>query len=183
MAVFGLPSNHPPELKAPIEIPGLLSWMAFGSIDAEVRGINAFPVENRPPLWLTFVSFHNMVALGIWFIVIMAAATVQLARGKLWHDRRLLKALMYSIPLPVIACELGWVAAEVGRQPWIVYGLLRTSDAHSTSVTAPEIAFSLALFGVVYAALFALWLFLMFKHARNVPAAKTATPNLQNAAA
>jgi len=169
MALFGLPTDRPPNLKAPIEIPGLLSWMAFGDIHAEVRGINAFPPENRPPLWLTFVSFHNMVALGLWFIVVMAAAAVQLARGKLWQDRRVLKALMISIPLPVVACQLGWVAAEVGRQPWIVYGLLRTSDAHSSVVGAGEIAFSLGLFGLLYLGLFALWLSLMFKHARAVP--------------
>ncbi len=169
MAVFGFPTDRPPELKAPIEIPGLLSWLAFGDVDAQVKGINDFPPENRPPVWLTFVSFHNMVVLGIWFIVVMGAAAVQLHRGKLWTDRRVLRALMYSIPLPVAACQLGWVAAEVGRQPWIVYGLLRTSEAHSTTVTAGEIAFSTGMLGIIYAGLFSLWLFLMFKHARTLP--------------
>ena len=169
MAVFGLPSDRPPELVAPVEIPGVLSWMAFGDFDAEIKGINDFPVDERPPLWLTFVSFHNMVALGTWFIIVMAAGVVQLVRGKLWNSRRLLTVFMFSIPLPVAACELGWVAAEVGRQPWIVQGLMRTQDAHSTVVTAGEIWFSLILFGAIYALIFALWLFLMFKKARSIP--------------
>ena len=171
LAVFGLPSDRPPELKARVEIPGVLSWMAFGDFNAEVKGINDFPEEDRPPLWLTFVSFHNMVLLGTWFIAVMGAAVVQLIRGRLWTSRWLLKALIYSIPLPVAACELGWVAAEVGRQPWIVQGLMRTSEAHSKVVTAGEIWFSILLFGAIYALLFALWLFLMFKRAKAVPEA------------
>jgi cytochrome d ubiquinol oxidase subunit I len=177
MAVFGFPSDRPPALKAPIEIPGLLSWLAFGSVDAEVKGVNDFPLDERPPLWLTFVSFHNMVALGMWFIAVMAAAVVQLARGKLWTSRWLLKALVYSIPLPVAACQLGWVAAEVGRQPWIVQGLMRTSEAHSSTVTAGEVLFSLIMFGVIYALLGSLWLFLMIKKARQVPADSPASPS------
>jgi len=143
--------------------------MAFGSMSERVRGIDEFPVENRPPLWLTFVSFHNMVLLGVWFIALMGWAAVRLFTGKIWEDRRLLKALMWSIPLPVAACQLGW-AAEVGRQPWIVYGLLRTNAAHSPTVTAGEVAFSLALFGLIYLALGALWLVMMVKKAKMVPA-------------
>lgn len=135
LLLFGVPFSPPPQIRAPIEIPGLLSWMAFGDAGAHVRGIDAFPVQDRPPLWLTFVSFHNMVALGMWFIAIM-----------------------------------GWAAAEVGRQPWIVYGLLRTSQAHSPSVTAGEIAFSLGLFGVLYLALGVLWFNLMYRKARIAPA-------------
>ena len=82
----------------------------------------------------------------------------------------MLKALMWSIPLPVAACQLGWIAAEVGRQPWIVYKLLRTSQAHSPTVTAGEVGFSLALFSLIYLMLGALWLFLMIKKAKATPA-------------
>jgi cytochrome d ubiquinol oxidase subunit I len=180
LVLFGVPfeSGAPPrpELAATVEIPGLLSWLAFGDFDAPVKGLQDFPVDERPPTWLTFVSFHNMVALGTWFIAVMAVAAWRLRDGTLYERPRLLRALVWSIPLPVLACELGWVAAEVGRQPWIVYpGLqadgapfagLRTAAAHSPSVGAGEIAFSIVLFGSVYAALLALWLFLMVRKTR-----------------
>ncbi len=170
LVLFGIPFAPPPHIKAKIEIPGLLSYMAFGSLGERVRGIDEFPVEDRPPLWLTFVSFHNMVALGMWFIAIMGWSAFRLFTGKIWDDRLVLKALVWSIPLPVAACQLGWVAAEVGRQPWIVYRLLRTSAAHSPTVTAGEVGFSLALFGLVYLMLGALWLFLMIRTAKVAPA-------------
>jgi cytochrome d ubiquinol oxidase subunit I len=170
LVIFGIPFSPPPHIKGAVEVPGLLSYMAFGSIDAHVQGLDAFPVEDRPPLWLTFVSFHNMVALGTLFIGLMALAALRLVQGKIWDDRWLLTALVVAIPLPVAACQLGWVAAEVGRQPWIVYKLLRTSQAHSPSVGAAEIAFSLGMFTLVYLALGALWLFLMIKKAKVVPA-------------
>ncbi len=169
MALFGLPFNRPPELKAAIEIPGMLSWMAFGDTNERVRGIEEFPEADRPPLWLTFVSFHNMVILGMWFIALMSWSAIRLFTGRIYEDRLLLKALMWSIPLPIVACELGWVAAEVGRQPWVVQGLLRTAQAHSPSVTAAEIAASFAMFGLVYLALGALWLVMMLKKAKLAP--------------
>ncbi|HYG68978.1 MAG TPA: cytochrome ubiquinol oxidase subunit I [Anaeromyxobacteraceae bacterium] len=171
LVLFAVPFSPPPQLRATVEVPGLLSWMAFGDTGAHVQGLDAFPVENRPPLWLTFVSFHNMVALGMWFIAIMAWAAWRWYHGALWTDRRTLKLLLWSLPLPVVACQLGWVAAEVGRQPWIVYGLLRTGQAHSPSVTAAEIAVSLGGFGLVYLILGALWLTLMIKNAKVAPAA------------
>jgi cytochrome bd ubiquinol oxidase subunit I len=177
MVIFAVPFGAPPELGAKLEIPGLLSWMAFGDASAHVQGIDQFPPENRPPLWLTFVSFHNMVALGMWFIAIMAWAAWRLYQGRLYTDRLTLKALLYSLPLPVAACELGWVAAEVGRQPWIVYGLLRTGQAHSPTVTAGEIAFSLGLFGLVYLGLGALWLTTMIRKARVAPARSAEAPS------
>jgi len=178
MVVFGVPfqSGGPPprpEIAAAIEIPGLLSWLAFGDFNAPVKGLADFPVDERPPLWLTFVSFHNMVVLGCWFIAVMAFAVFRLSQGRLHQSTGVLKALVWSIPLPVLACQLGWVAAEVGRQPWIVYpGIqadgtafagMRTAVAHSTAVGAGEIAFSLVLFGAIYLALFALWLNLMIR--------------------
>jgi cytochrome bd ubiquinol oxidase subunit I len=170
LVLFGVPFSEPAEIKGALQIPGLLSWMAFGDAGAHIQGLDQFPPENRPPLWLTFVSFHNMVLLGFWFIALMAWAAWQLYRGRLFEDRRTLRLLLWSIPLPIIACQLGWVAAEVGRQPWIVYGLLRTDQAHSPTVTAAEIVFSLGLFGLVYLALFALWFSLMVKKAKVAPA-------------
>jgi cytochrome d ubiquinol oxidase subunit I len=170
LILFGIPFSQPAAVKGTLEIPGLLSWMAFGDTGAHIQGLDQFPIENRPPLWLTFVSFHNMVLLGVWFIALMAWSAWQLYRGRLFEDRLTLRALLYSLPLPIVACQLGWVAAEVGRQPWIVYGLLRTDQAHSKTVSAAEIGFSLGLFGFVYLGLFVLWLTLMVKKARVAPA-------------
>ncbi|HTP25377.1 MAG TPA: cytochrome ubiquinol oxidase subunit I [Anaeromyxobacteraceae bacterium] len=169
LVLFGIPFSPPPAIKSSIEVPGLLSYMAFGDVTAHVQGIGEFPAENRPPLWLTFVSFHNMVLLGMFFVAIMALCAFRLFSGKLYEDRRLLRILVWSTPLPVVACQLGWMAAEVGRQPWIVYKLLRTSEAASPTVSAREIAFSLSLLGLVYLALFVLWLFLMIRKAKLTP--------------
>ncbi len=178
LVLFAVPFSPPPRLRASVEVPGLLSWLAFGDTGAEVRGVEAFPAEDRPPLWLTFVSFHNMVLLGIWFIAIMAWSAWRWYGGRLWEDRRTLKALVASIPLPVVACQLGWVAAEVGRQPWIVRGLLRTGAAHSPTVTAGEVGASLVLFCLLYAALGALWFTLMVRNARTLPEARPAPSRL-----
>lgn len=177
LVIFAVPyttESGLPGLKAKIEIPGLLSYLAFGSADAYVRGLREFPREDWPPLLLPFVSYHIMVALGSFFIAIMAFAAYRLFRGKLYEDRRLLWALVWSVPLPVLAIELGWITAEVGRQPWIVYKLLRTSDAASPAVSAAEIGFSLALFSAIYLVLFGVWLFLMIRSAKEEPAAEKA---------
>jgi cytochrome bd ubiquinol oxidase subunit I len=167
LVVFGIPLGQPPRILAKLELDGMLSWLAYGDRHAPVKGLNDFPPEDRPPVWMTFVPFHNMVVLGSWFIGLMGLAAFRLQRGKLWTDRWLLKAIMFSIPLPVVACQLGWMTAEVGRQPWVVYKLLRTADAHSTTVGAGEIALALGGFVLIYVVLLALWLFLMFKKAKQ----------------
>ncbi|MEG8946195.1 cytochrome ubiquinol oxidase subunit I [Rosettibacter firmus] len=169
IAIFAIPFDNPPELKVPIEIPGLLSWLAFGDINAKIKGINEFPDDEIPPLFLTFVSYHNMVLLGIYFILITALGTYYLWKKKLWNKTRLLKIYVWSIPLPVIACELGWIAAEVGRQPWIVYKLLKTSDAASITVSSGEILFSIILFGIIYLFLFSLFLYVLIKKMKHGP--------------
>ena len=176
LVIFGVPFGDPPppELKAKIEVPGLLSYLAFGNVNAHVQGIQEFPLEDRPPLWITFVSFHNMIALGNFFLAIMALAAFRLFTGKLHGDRWLLKALVWSVPLPLLVIQFGWITAEVGRQPWIIYNVLRTRDAVSPAVSAGQIGLSLALFSAVYLALFAAWLFLMIRKAKAVPATEQA---------
>ncbi len=167
LVAFGLVKTQPPELKAEVRvpIPGLLSWLAFGDPDAEIKGINDFPEDERPPLWLTFVSFHNMVILGLWFQLLLFLALIQLWRKKLWTSRKLLMAIIITMPLTLAATQFGWVAAEVGRQPWAVYKLLRTADAGSVTVPAEQVLFSLILFSVIYSALLALYLFLLKREA------------------
>jgi cytochrome d ubiquinol oxidase subunit I len=96
-------------------------------------------------------------------------AAIQLRRKKLFETTWLLKLFVWSIPLPLAACQLGWIAAEVGRQPWIVYGLLRTSEAHSATVTAEEILFSIILFGLVYLLLGILYIYILVREVNHGP--------------
>jgi len=153
LVLFAFPVETPPALKARVELPGVLSWLAFGDVNAPIRGMNEFPKDETPPLWITFVSFHAMVALGMYFIFIMGVSAWKLYRGTLWTGSWILTMLLWSIPLPLLACQLGWIAAEVGRQPWIVYHLLRTSDAVSVTVPAGDVVLSIVMFGIVYLAL------------------------------
>ena len=172
LVLFAVPSAAPPHLHATVEIPSLLSWMAFGDPNAPVRGLNDFPpdrVAKGAELWLSFVSFHNMVVLGGYFIGLTWLATFFLWRGTLHGQRWLLQAFKWSWPLPLAACSLGWMTAEVGRQPWIVYGLLRTQDAASKTVTAGEVLFSIVLFGAIYSLLGALWLYLLIQKVQHGP--------------
>jgi cytochrome d ubiquinol oxidase subunit I len=169
LVMFAIPFTAPPALKAKAELPGLLSWLAFGDIHARVRGINEFPADQIPPLWMTFVSFHNMVVLGMYFIVVMAVAAFKLARGQLFQSRRFLRLLVISIPLPLAACELGWMAAEIGRQPWAVYGLIRTADAYSSNLSAAMVFSSIMLFSCIYLMLGTLYVYLLVKKIRQGP--------------
>jgi cytochrome bd ubiquinol oxidase subunit I len=171
VVMFAVPINPPPELKARITmpVPGLLSWLAFGDAHARIRGLNEFPQEEIPPLFLTFVSYHNMVILGMYFILIMLITVFKVYRKTLWENKKLLKILVWSIPLPLFACQLGWIAAEVGRQPWIVYKLMKTKDAFSATLSGGEVLFSLILFGVIYLALGVLYLYLLTKEINHGP--------------
>ena len=169
IVLFAYPVDRPPELKAPIEIPGLLSWLAFGDPQARIRGLNEFPPDEIPPLWLTFVSFHNMVILGMYFIAATGWGLYLLLRGRLWENRKFLRLLLWSIPLPLAACQLGWMAAEVGRQPWIVYRLMKTADAASPTVPAGDILFSIILFGLIYIVLGILYCYLLAQKVRTGP--------------
>jgi cytochrome d ubiquinol oxidase subunit I len=159
--VFGIPSRNDERIYAPVRIPGLLSLLAFGDLNAEVKGLNAFPKEDWPPLALTFFPFHLMVALGMYFIALTAFGMFLLWRKRLFENRLFLKLALWSIPLPFITNELGWISAEVGRQPWVVYHVLRTQDAISTSVPVGQVVFSIIMFVLIYILLFAVWLFLI----------------------
>ena len=140
LTLFGLARENPEyDVDARIEIPRLLSYMAYSDFGAEIKGLEDFPEDERPPLWLPFVSFHNMVILGQLFILVSAYGVWLLWRGRLWTSRRFLRLLVFFLPLPVLACQFGWIAAEVGRQPWIVHRVLRTADAISVTVPAGQI--------------------------------------------
>ncbi|MFH1033137.1 MAG: cytochrome ubiquinol oxidase subunit I [Pseudomonadota bacterium] len=150
-----------------LPIPGALSFLAFGDFSAEVKGLNDFPPSDRPPVTLTFLSFRIMVGLGTLFIVL--AGLAWLKRNKLEQNRWLLNLLVWVIPLPYLAIQAGWAVAEVGRQPWIVWGLMRTADAVSP-IAASQVAVSLTAFFLIYGLLGLAAFFLLFKYARKGPA-------------
>ncbi len=148
------------------KIPGLLSFLAYHSFDAEVKGLKEFPPEERPPVLITFIAFRLMVGLGFLFVLISLLAWLK--RNNPLSSPWLLRLLLFSIPLPYIALELGWVVAEVGRQPWIVYGLMKTKDA--VSPLAPhQVLISLVAFIVIYTALGVIDFVLLAKYARRGP--------------
>jgi cytochrome d ubiquinol oxidase subunit I len=149
-----------------LPLPGMLSLLARHDPGAEVKGLKDFPREERPPVFINFAAFRTMVALGVYFALMTAIGFF--IRNRLTDYPLYLKAMLYSIPLPYVACEAGWVLAEVGRQPWIVYGLLKTSDAVSP-IAASQVFISLIAFILVYGVLGAVGYYLMIKTARKGP--------------
>jgi cytochrome bd ubiquinol oxidase subunit I len=147
-------------------IPKLLSFLAFYDGNAEVKGLKDFPPDERPPVLASFLSFRIMVGLGILFIAICLWAWIN--REKITQSPRLLKLLVWGIPLPYLACQLGWTLTEVGRQPWIVYGIMKTRDAVSP-IAVSQVAISTAAFVVVYTLLGIADFYLLFKFARKGP--------------
>ena len=148
------------------KIPGALSLLAYHSSQATVKGLKDFPKEDRPPVALTFVAFRLMVGLGFLFVLLTVVGWFK--RRNLEASPGYLKIMLYAIPLPYIALQAGWIVTEVGRQPWIVYGLMRTKDAVSPIATS-QVAISLAAFILVYSALGAIAFYLIGKQARRGP--------------
>jgi cytochrome d ubiquinol oxidase subunit I len=149
----------------------MLSYLVYGDFKAEVKGLDCVPVSERPPQVATFFSFRGMVGLGTYMILLTLAGLVLKARGRLYDSRGFLTLAMYSVPVPIIANELGWVSAEVGRQPWIVYGLMKTERAFSPVVPAAHVMISIALITAVYLTLLGLWLFLLRREMERGPEA------------
>jgi cytochrome d ubiquinol oxidase subunit I len=144
----------------------VLSFLGHGDFSAKVTGLKEFPKDQRPPVLLTFLSFRVMVALGTYFAVMMLIGIF--IRKRLLENPWYLKLMMVSIPLPFLAHTAGWVLAEVGRQPWIVYGLMKTADAVSP-IAASQVAVSLVAFILVYGLLGAVGYYLIAKYARLGP--------------
>jgi cytochrome bd ubiquinol oxidase subunit I len=150
-----------------LPVPKLLSMLAFYDPQAEVKGLKDFPKADRPPVLPTFLSFRIMVGLGFLFVAFTLWAWVR--REKIMASPGLLKLLVWSIPLPYVAIQTGWTVAELGRQPWIVYGMMRTSDAVSP-LSVPQVAVTLVGFILVYGLLGVTDFWLLFKFARKGPA-------------
>ncbi len=164
-------------------IPGLLSYLTHGDVNAPVTGLKAFPPEDRPPVQRVFQLYHLMVAIGLGMIAVAVAGTLLCWRGILFRHRWMLRVLVLSVLGPQIANQAGWFAAEMGRQPWIVYGLMRTAEGLSPVVTAQAVLGSLVLFTFIYLLLFAVFVYLLndkIQHGPDVadlvPSGKLALP-------
>jgi len=149
-----------------IAVPSGLSILAFHSAEAEVKGLRDFPRDERPPVAITFVAFRVMVSLG--FLFVLLTVTGWFLRNKLDSSPVYLWIMLLAIPLPYIAAEAGWIVTEVGRQPWIVYGLMKTADAVSPIATS-QVALSLTAFVLVYSVLGLTAFYLIFQFARKGP--------------
>jgi cytochrome d ubiquinol oxidase subunit I len=153
-----------------LKVPGGLSFLLHQDFAEPVIGLNAFPEEDRPgALNAIFQFYHFMVAIGMTLIGLTLFACFQWWRGRLFENRWLLWVFVFAVILPQLANQFGWYAAEMGRQPWVVYGLLRTSDALSKVVTANQVLFSLIMFTVIYTLLFLLFIYLLNKKIKHGP--------------
>lgn len=160
------PKNEKNAVEA-IGIPSMLSILAGKE---EIKGLKEFAPSERPPVMLTFVSFRLMVILGFLFIILSLWAVLKMKKPE--TSPLMLRILLWSIPLPYIAGQLGWIVAEVGRQPWIVYGLLRTTEAVSKSVEPSQVLASLIGFTLFYGTLGVIDIYLLAKFARKGPETK-----------
>jgi len=167
--VFGIPDEKNERVRLAVRIPKMLSMLVYLDPGGRVLGLNEFPKDERPPVFLPFAGYHLMILFGLVFILMGAAGVWLLLRKKLGTSRLYLKLLLFAVPLPYLANETGWIAAEVGRQPWAVYKVLRTSEAVSAVVPAGNILFSVILFVAIYALIGAAGLAVVLRTIRGGP--------------
>ena len=178
LAIIGMPDTEHGRLIDPVYVPKFLSFLAYGNFNASINGLNSYPKDLWPPVELTYYSYHIMVGLGSIFIAQMLVGLFLLWRRKLYSCRWFLWMLMLTLPFPYIANEAGWVVAEVGRQPWLVYGLLKTQAGTSANVVAGETVFTTLGFAGIYIMLSILFLFLVGRIILNGPEEKALVENV-----
>jgi cytochrome bd ubiquinol oxidase subunit I len=170
LVLIGQPNTAEQKLDNPIKIPGMLSFLTYRRWTAEVKGLDAFPRDQWPDnIPLLYYSYHIMVGLGTIFIAIMVLSALMLWLGKLDRTNWLLWIIMLSFPFPFIANTAGWMTTEIGRQPWLVYGLMRTNEGFSPTVSAGNALFTLIGFMGMYTVLSMLFLFLMWREIEHGP--------------
>ena len=153
-----------------IYVPKLLSFLYNFDFDSEIKGLRDFPKAHWPPVNLVFQAYHVMVGIGMLAIALGLLGAFLLVTGRLYRTRWYLFVLPFLIPLPHLAHETGWMTAEIGRQPWIIYGLMKTADAASVVVSAGNVLFSLVMFSLIYLLLFVMFVMLCVKLVKQGPA-------------
>ncbi len=179
LAIIGMPDVPSRRLIDPIFVPDFLSFLAYGNFKANVNGLGAYARELWPPVELTYYAYHVMVGLGTIFAAVAALAVALLVLGRLWRARWLLWLLMLLMPFPYVANEAGWIVSEVGRQPWIIYGLMRTADGGSPTVASGETIFTLIGFAGMYFLLGVLFLYLVLREIGIGPTSNVALSRVE----
>jgi cytochrome d ubiquinol oxidase subunit I len=173
IVLMGQPNEETGQIDNPIVVNDVLSFLIYGTTKAEVKGLDQFPRDQWPTaLPLLFYAYHIMAGLGTWFVLLMLVSAFLLWRGRLATSRWVLWALLLSFPLPYIANTAGWMTAELGRQPWLIYGLMRTSEGFSDTVSASNGLFTLLGFMGLYTLLGLLFTVLVYREIANGPDAK-----------
>ncbi len=173
LAVIGQPDVEHHRLENPIVVPHVLSFLAYGSFGASVRGLNDFPKDEWPDhIELLYFAYHVMVGLGTLLIAVMALSAFLLRRDRLLRTRWALWILMLAFPFPYIATTAGWMTAELGRQPWLIYGLFRTAAGTSPHVSAGSVTFSTIGYMGLYSLLSVLFFFLVGRELSRGPEPK-----------
>ncbi|MBT8381206.1 MAG: cytochrome ubiquinol oxidase subunit I, partial [Ignavibacteria bacterium] len=167
--LFGWVNEDDQEVNFGIAVPGLLSYLIAGTTEEQVTGLNSIPEDERPPVNIVFQSYHLMVSIGFALIGITLLGIFFWWRGTLFEKKWILWIFVFSVLGPQIANQLGWITAEVGRQPWIVYGILRTSEGLSKAVESGQVLFSLILFTIIYSFLFILFIYLLNEKIKHGP--------------
>lgn len=184
--LFGWPDAQQRVVRGGLALPGLLSYLVHNDAKQPVTGLDQFPQADQPPVWLPFQSYHLMIGLGMLMIALTLGTLPLLRGGRVFRMRWLLRIYVVAVLGPMIANQAGWVAAEVGRQPWVVYpsvqdGVampgLRTSDGLSESVSAGQVLWSIIMFGLIYLLLFGVWLFVLDHKIRHGPDEHAARPD------
>jgi len=172
--LMGQPDIESQKIDNPLAVNKVLSFLIYGTSAAEVEGLNQIPRDQWPStLPLLFYSYHIMAGLGTYFVALMAVAAFLLWRRKLYAARWILWPIMLSFPLPYIANTTGWMTAEIGRQPWLVFGLIRTSEGASKHIGAGTSLFSLIGFLGLYTLISILWIVLLYTAIQKGPLAST----------
>lgn len=167
--MFGIPDPVDKTVRFGVAIPKLLSLLVYFNPDKPVAGLDKFPVSDHPPIQIPFFCFHTMVMLGGSFVALTGLGLIMLWRKSIWSARWLLWLFVFG-PVPaLIANEVGWVTAETGRQPWVVYGLLRTVEGYSKTVPAEHILASIIMFACIYALLFWVWVYVLHSKIMHGP--------------
>jgi len=170
IVLMGQPNDQQGKIDNPLEVPGMLSMLTYKRWNAHVRGLDDFPKQDWPDnIPLLYYSYHIMVGLGTAFIAIMVVSAFLLYRDRLYQARWMLWILLLALPFPYIANTAGWMTAELGRQPWLVYGLMRTADGYSKTVSAGNGMFTLLGFMGLYTVLGILFLFLIRRELETGP--------------
>jgi cytochrome d ubiquinol oxidase subunit I len=170
IVLIGQPDIEAQKIDNPLAVNSVLSFLIYGTTAAEVQGLDSIPRDQWPStLPLLFYSYHIMAGLGTYFFALMGLAGFLLWRGKLFNARWLLWPIMMSFPFPYIANTAGWMTAEIGRQPWLVYGLIRTSEGSSSHIGAGTSLFTLLGFLGMYSVISILWIVLVYRFIEKGP--------------